>query len=337
MKKTLLPIFVLLVAAIVLFPSCEGEDVKSSSMRIYFKNIDERTLLPNNPDSLNVAKYRVKVTGPNGYDKTFTTSNSELNVTDIVIGNYEINAESLNNKDQVIAAGSTSVWLYKGNNTFTVLLDTLFGNGTFKANFKWNPKQVENPTVTVEFINQENQKVEIASDKLILNKTDGTFTISELSLPAGSYTMHAKIIDKEVIVSGLVEAVRIANGELTEGKDLEFIIGNTSVSMILGIKDMVASPITASLTATELNTSAEGIPENVKFQITLGELPEGIKSNDISVEWYLEGEKLEGQNSLELTHKPKPGLMRYDALLYHAFKGSIGSITINYKMPYYPL
>ena len=60
-----------------------------------------------------------------------------------------------------------------------------------------------------------------------------------------------------------------------------------------------------------------------------------MKSDEISVAWFLEGERLEGENSLVLTHKPKPGVMRYDALLYHQYKGSIGSITINYTMPYY--
>lgn len=336
MKKTLLSLIVLLIAAIVLFPSCQESSDKSSTLRIFFKSIDSRTLLPNDPDSLTVAKYRVTLTGPNDYEKTFTTTANDLSITDIVIGNYNIDAQSLNSKDEVIAAGSTSVWLYKGNNSFTVTLDTLFGSGTFKASFKWNPKQVVDPKVEVELIDQDNKKVNISTDKITLDKNNGTFTISAISLPAGSYSMHARIIDNDVIVSGLVEAVRIANGETTEGNNLEFIIGNTSVSMILGFKDMVAAPISATVTATEENIN-DGVPENVLFQIAFGELPEGIRSEDISVEWYLEGEKLEGETSLALKHKPKPGTLRYDALLYHSFKGSIGSITINYKMPYYPI
>ncbi len=335
MKKTLMLLIGLLLSAVILLPSCTEEKLGPSTLRLRFSSpASERTLLPSSPEKMNVSKYSVHIAGPNGYDKTFETSTSELEITDVVIGNYSIDVHSINSDGEKIAAGSKSVWLYRGNNQFTVVLDTLFGQGKFKADFRWNTKQVSDPTIDVELINQNNEKVILDSALFSIDKANGIYRMNEVSLPAGSYTLHAKIIDNDQIVSGLVEAVRISNNDITSGS-LSFIIGNTSVSMVLGFKNNVSSPISATLTASPESVDKSNIPESVQFRITLGELPSGMKSDEISVAWFLEGERLEGENSLVLTHKPKPGVMRYDALLYHQYKGSIGSITINYTMPYY--
>ena len=335
MKKTLMLLIGLQISAVILLPSCTEEKLGPSTLRLRFSSpADERTLLPSAPEKMKVSKYSVHIVGPNGYDKTFETSSSELEITDIVIGNYSIDVHSLNSNSEKIAAGSTSVWLYRGNNQFTVVLDTLFGQGKLKADFSWNPKQVSDPRIEVELINQNNEKISLDSSIFSIDKINGTYRMGEVSLPSGSYTLHAKIIDNEQIVSGLVEAVRISNNDTTSG-NLSFIIGNTSVSMVLGFKNNVSSPISATVTASPESVDKADIPESVTFTITLGELPSGMKSDEISVAWFLEGEKIDGENSLVLTHKPKPGVMRYDALLYHQYKGSIGSITINYTMPYY--
>lgn len=329
MKKTFLAVLMIIALIAV---SCSNESAGTTELEVRILDQSSRAIMPENQGLMNPASYRITLTLPDGSQKVVQSGEASTVITGIPIGVYTIVAESLDSEGKTIARGSEEYRLYKGHNSATVTLSELEGNGSMEVTVSWNPKSVEqNPIVELELFSQGGETVQIPSESILQNNTEGSTKLTIPSLPAGSYSLHARLKSDGYYVSGIVEAIRIARDQKSSGS-LVFVIGNTSTVMNLGIQDNTSSPITGTITA-DPETVSNSEATQVTFTFTPGSLPSGISAGDITAEWFYEGESI--GSGLVKTHTPLPGKTRYDVIVRHSKLGSMGSATIIYSMPYY--
>ncbi|HKL57167.1 MAG TPA: hypothetical protein VJ854_02105, partial [Sphaerochaeta sp.] len=191
--------------------------------------------------------------------------------------------------------------------------------------YTWAIDQVsDDVTLDLILLNQEGTAVTINAPNVTKETGAATFGAT---LPSGSYTLISKLSSQGVVVSGSAEAVRIVAGSPTTGA-LVMKIGDRSTVFSMTVINNTMMPIRGTVTCNPASPSAG---DDVTLTFAPTDL-QGVAAKDLVIAWYCEGISV-GTNSLAYTSKPKAGSHRYDVIVSHAKKGSLGSTTILVDMP----
>ncbi len=329
MKRTTLCLL-LVIMLVFLFAGCKEKiNYETTNLRLVLASnqfTKERQLAPEH-EGMTISSYLISGIGPDG--QTFSKECSEhiVDIGNLMIGRWSLTAKGLNENGTELVSGELTTMLSKVSKTATIHLDTLVGEGTLQANIQWNPKQVAaDVRLEVTLLNQENNPIPFTVPELDTNA--GT-VILQTNLPSGSYLLQLRLFSEGVVVSGATEAIRILDQKTSSG-DLSMIIGDLSTQFEITIVNDTMLPIEGSITATPAVPSAG---QTVVFTYEPTNLPENISPNDISVDWYCEGECMQ-QSSATYSCIPLAGTHRYDAIVRHEKQGSIGNTTLLVTMPY---
>ena len=306
------------LAILVVFTSCaESED--TASMRIVLDRNTSRLIAPAD-FPLEVKKYRIDGTGPNGEKISITTAKSTATLDGLTIGQWTLTATGLNEKNAPIVQGSTTFSLSASNTTCTIMLGELVGQGNLSVALNWDKDRVVAPTITLELKKQGVQ--EPTQLHASMNEPAGTATLTSDKLDSGSYILIGKLHSQNVLVSGFVEAVRIVEGK-TSHADIEF-----SLDMLPSAPGSIQLINEAGLPVyCTINGLADEVSAGEPRRISL--IPEDDTLKEFTVDWYVDGTYQASGVDYDMT--PEPGLHRLDAVAYTDKIGSYGSTGMNFS------
>ena len=330
-RKTVVLITTFLVVVLALFVSC-AENPGTTSMKLILSTISEsKTLLPSDSSVLDVSKYSVSGTGPNGKTFSVDSDTSSLTIEGLTIGDWTVTARGKNSSGTELVTGTLTFKLTSQAVPQTIVLDTLVGTGSFRFSVDWHYCDVANPKVVAYLLGPDMSGSEYPLE-VTQNNDAKTATFSE-SLAAGSYRLKVLLSDGETQVAGLVEAVRISNSTTTEGSHI-FHFNEFGPNTLTYISDATGTPIKGSL-ALEGSPSSMVAESDYTCKFSFSE-PDKVNAEGLTIEWYYDGNFM---NSMELdttgsslTFTPKAGVHRIDAVVYNKKLGSTGSASCSFTV-----
>ena len=332
MKK--LSAFFCVLAVLLLLASC-AENPGTTTMRLVLSTEScegGRTLLPSDSTLLDVTRYTVSGTGPNG--KTFTRSsdNSSVEIEGLTIGEWTVTAKGLNREGTELVSGTKTFRLTSTATPQTIVLDTLIGTGSFSFSLDWSLCDVASPAMEVYLSGPDTSSDEVPLD-VTLNTQTKTATVSE-TLSAGSYRVRVLLKDGSQLVAGLVEAVRISNGTSTSGSHT-FHFNELGPTTLMYFTDATGTPIRGNLSASGNPESfLDGLQYTYLFSFTE---PDNVSTEGLSMDWYYDGSLVKSETSLtrsgsSLTQVVGNGVHRIDAVVYNKLLGSTGSAAYTFTV-----
>lgn len=329
-RKTVL-ITAILVVTLALLASC-SENPGTTTMKLILSTYSEsKTLLPSDSSLLDVSKYSVSGTGPNGKTFSVDSESSSLTIEGLTIGDWTVTAKGKNASGTELVTGSLTFKLTDKPTPQTIVLDTLVGTGTFRFTVDWHYCDVSVPKVDAYLLGSDMSGSEYPLD-ITQNDVAMTATVSE-SLSAGSYRLKVLLYDGETQVAGLVEAVRISNGTTTEGSHI-FHFNEFGANTLTYITDATGTPIKGSL-ALEGSPSSMVAQSDYTCKFSFSE-PSKVNAEGLTIEWYYDGNFM---NSTELattgsslSFTPNAGVHRIDAVVYNKKLGSTGSASCSFTV-----
>ena len=313
-------IFLLVLASLSL-AGCK-EDPARSTLRLTLQNAQnptEKSLVPTGIP-LEVTKYVVQGTGPQGNTFSMESSNSSLEIEGLLIGNWDLYAVGQNSSGVDLVEGTESFLLTAEPTNAVVQLNTLKGTGTMTINFQWDTEKISNASIELSVTNQAGVKTAVAPT--ISNLANGSATYSAF-YPAGSYTVQARLYSGSIAVAGCAEAVRIVGNKITEGTITLDLDKFAEIPSSLTLINKAGTPIECSING--LSTTM------VAMQSTTAEISTtNISDNgDLDISWFLDGEQI--ATGLDCTFAPSSGTHRLDVIATGALLASSGSASFTFQ------
>lgn len=302
--KKVLSFMTALALLITLFISCE-DHTSTSSLRIQIEQSSitrgsSRTLSPAE-DELKVTSYRFSAE-----ESTSRTTSEKSTYTSVCTldglypGKWIVKAYGVNQAGKDISYGSTETELKEGANNVVIVLNELVGTGSFSLTLKWPKEQIKEPKITLELKDNEGEDVEISSPSI--SSGEGSVVVTKSNLSSGSYTLNAKLFDKDKAVGGTTEVIRVSNDSTTTG--VIDIVYSSSQSIPaaplsnaeISVSDQTSSPLSGRITGIgkTMSTLAE-------HTATLVIANESVELSNIDIAWYVDGDKREGESESSLT------------------------------------
>ena len=347
LNKSKVLVAVLVVLAVVLFMllvmSCdEGGTAGATMLELRLEEDVSRTIMPS-AALMEVSKYSVSGKGPGGaaFGPVMSTE-STLSIRNLSTGSWELTAKALNIQNNVIASGSASVDITRGENKATVVLDKMSGSGSLQLNFTWDREICSEQTMQI-LISIEDADGDIRMLSRTVNVADcGAYYV--FNMEAGSYVLSVKVLDSSGFVGvGATDAVRILDNTRTEG-DVELCSvkkpddkpddpdtpadeGNVQIN----IRNDISSPM-----AFYIDYSPKNVSKGSRVILTAccDELPAGVNESDLSYQWYINGEPYRSATGRTLTVTAASGLTRYDVIVRSPLEGSLCGASLLLSVPY---
>ena len=326
--------FFCVLTVLLLLVAC-SENPGTTTMRLVLSTEScegGRTLLPSDSTLLDVTRYTVSGTGPNGKTFTRSTDNSSVEIEGLTIGEWTVTAKGLNREGTELVSGASTFRLTSTATPQTIVLDTLIGTGSFSFSLDWSLCDVSNPAMEVYLTGPDMGADEVPLE-VTLNTQAKTAAISE-TLAAGSYKVRVLLKDGSQLVAGLVEAVRISNGTSTSGTHT-FHFNELGPTTLMYFTDATGTPIRGSL-------SASGNPESFLDGLQYTYLfsfndPDSVSTEGLSLDWYYDGSLVKSETSLtrsgsSLSQIVGNGVHRIDAVVYNKLLGSTGSAAYTFTV-----
>jgi len=253
--------------------SNKDSDSAHGSLVIRVGQLDTaRALVPS--QNLDVSSFTISGTGPG--NATFTLDNLPASTTStsrqyLAVGAWTITAVAKNDQGTVLASGTKMITIVTAiENTVSIDLTSLTGNGTVSLNATWPAGIVTSPVVSATLTpltggSDLNLNVTIGADKL-------SATLAGPTIPAGSYTLTVILKDGTNEVGRGVDGVVVAKSMSTTGT-LQFLydvsIGALAIDLKVGLTNPIPLTATAGLSVLELgattsitaNSAVTGISE----------------------------------------------------------------------------
>ena len=327
-------VFLCVLTVLLLLVAC-SENPGTTTMRLELSTEScegSRTLLPSDSTLLDVTRYTVSGTGPNG--KTFTRSadSSSVEIEGLTIGEWTVTAKGLNREGTELVSGTKTFRLTSTATPQTIILDTLIGTGSFSFSLDWSLCDVASPAMEVYLTGPDMKSDEVPLD-VTLNTQTKTATLSE-TLSAGSYKVRVLLKDGSQLVAGLVEAIRISNGTSTTGSHT-FHFNELGPTTLMYFADATGTPIRGTLSASgNPETFLDGLQYSFAFSFTE---PGNVSTEGLSLDWYYDGNLERSDTSLTssgstLTKVVGHGVHRIDAVVYNKLLGSTGSAAYTFTV-----
>ncbi|MDD4011541.1 MAG: beta-propeller fold lactonase family protein [Sphaerochaetaceae bacterium] len=337
MRKIYLSMLAIALCALLLLASCQG-DSGTGTLKLHLTKADAKALLPGNDYPLEVTRYRVMGTGPDNKSFNINTDSQYMTIDGLALGQWSITATGLNSEGSEIVRGSVTHNLTTTAQTAVITLNEMVGSGTLSLSFNWENSEVFDPSLLVYLKGPSGAESQVALTTFNANTKTATYV--NTSLAAGSYTVRCILKSGSTIVSGLVEAVRIANSATTQGALCLDYTAYNSGSGSLVLINKAGVPVTGKITGI-----SETVAANVDRPITFSVDTAYLETDGLTISWYYDGEQIGATKPLELTLDDKmlpvaatdtvilnclPGTHRLDVVVSSALLGSTGSTSISF-------
>ena len=202
---------VVLMTMLSMFIGCSNEIDGSltGSLTVRTSSANARTISPT-PAEIGIVSYKV-----NGvYSDTITafpevtSSSNDITVENLLVGDWTITLDGLNENGVVIATKTQVVTIYERQNTeATFYLELFSGTGTVSIEIQW-PSSVTSFTQikgTITPVVAGKEGFTVSTSTATLDATDNTLTITETitDFPTGSYQFKLEFTDEAGTVVGL--------------------------------------------------------------------------------------------------------------------------------------
>ena len=134
MQKYLKTMAVLILVVLTAVLASCSENPGTTTMKLILSTdagSSSRTLVPADSSLMDVTKYTITGTGPNGKTFTKSTDSSSVSIEGLVIGSWTVQAKGLNREGTELVSGSATFTLTSSATPQTVVLNSLVGTGTF--------------------------------------------------------------------------------------------------------------------------------------------------------------------------------------------------------------
>ncbi|NBK20475.1 MAG: hypothetical protein EOM68_00400 [Spirochaetia bacterium] len=318
--RTMTGLLVLMMILVVSFAGCKEEPGRSSLRLTMQRNDDQnRSILPEDTP-LEVSRYAVTGTGPQGSTFEMQSANPTMEVEGLLMGNWEITAVGQNRNGVNLVSGSTTCSLTSEPTNALIELNTLMGTGTMNVQFTWDKTKISNPSIDLWVTDPDGIKTKV--NPTTSNYINGSVYYSE-TYPSCSYMLQGRLYSGTTSVAGCAEVVRIVGGKTTDGTIALDLDKYPEIPSSLTLVNKVGTPIECSISGITTSVTAF---QAVTASVTV---PESENNEGLGVLWFLDGEQI--SSSLECTFTPSTGKHRLDLIAKGALQASSGSASISFK------
>ena len=312
--------FVLMMIIVISIAGCKEEPGRSSLRLTMQSNDDQnRSILPEDTP-LEVSRYAVTGTGPQGSTFEMQSTNPTMEVEGLLMGNWEIIAVGQNRDGVNLVSGSTSCSLTSEPTNALIELNSLMGTGTMNVQFTWDKTKISNPSIDLWVTDPDGIKAKV--NPTTSNYINGSIYYSE-TYPSGSYMLQGRLYSGTTAVAGCAEVVRIVGGKTTDGLIALDLDKYPEIPSSLTLINKVGTPIECSISG--ITTSVTALQE-ITASVTI---PESENNEGLGVLWFLDGEQI--ASSLDCSFTPSTGKHRLDLIAKGALQASSGSASISFK------
>ena len=312
-------LFLSLCLVALLSISCTDEEATAarSSLRLSMESAQAlgRTLVPDDTP-LSVSRYVVEGDGPQGSTFSVVSTNTAVEIQGLLVGNWSLTAVGQNAQGTDLVRGTLGVNITKEPTDAVIELNTLAGTGVMDVEFYWDASQISDGTLSV-WLEDATGFRRLLTPK-INNSANGSVQYTS-TLEAGSYLLQAQLNSATIRVAGCVEVVRIVGAKTTEAHIELRLDKYSEVPNSVLLVDHLGTPIQCTIA---------GITETMVAQQSATATLTTEGGQPIQVNWYLDGELIDGNQSCTFT--PSSGTHRLDVIAKGALLASSGSASISF-------
>lgn len=319
-----------ILACLILLVSCRQEPKQQkANLVVSVENEvasaeDSKTIMPK-LNLMDAVRFSVEGIGPSGIGfAPVYGDGTKISVSELAPGQWTITARAYNADGKELAMGSTTCTLNRGENSVTVVLDTIPGTGTAQISFTWDESISSSTTIKISTTFQSDVGTSIKNEKEV--NTREKKTIITQSLPAGSYVVKVEVSDeKGKIGIGAAEALRIVDNTQSIGV---IPLVSSGSGMTVYIENKVASPMQVYLDYTP---KALVVGERITLKVSFNNLPSYVNSSDLKYQWYKDGVLMTVGNAT-YSFAAEKGVHRYDAIVTNTRRGSTSSASMTLNL-----
>ncbi len=309
-------IILVLVYLIALLTGCTQSD-EIADLHIRMERYQgSRTIDPDNP--LSVVKYTVIGAGPDGTSFSVQTAESQITVTGLQTGTWEITAIGYSSNDVGLIQGQASIVLSNNNSSGEVVMEEFFGSGNAEITVVWDDSQTIDPVVasTIELCGSAGE-AEVLEGVAAAGGGSITYTLTDR--PAGAYLFCSTLTSNGSKVGGSAEIIRIIDSKTTTGT-VPLVFNDLQVTLGLPITDTSAPPISGTISGLPKTITGEEPTIPVTF------IPdEDSLQTDLTCQWFVDGAYVATGNPIQLN--APGGKHRLDVVVTAPNIGSTGSVA----------
>jgi len=336
-KVISISLFTLIVlSALVAVVSCEQEaELQTTTLDLVIRGGEDgasRTIMPG-AALLDVSRYSVSGQGPAGesFGPVLSTENS-ISVSDIASGTWVISARALNVQGNELAYGSATLEIERGQNTGTVILDSIGGTGNLELNFTWEDDICISPTMSILVTVSDSSGAVMASRTTEVSTSACAATVN-MSLAAGSHLLSVLVSDHGGDLGiGATDALRIVSNTTSSG---EVHLRATGLTIIhegqLQISNVIGVPIGVYI---DYFPKSVEMGQSVTLSAICSQLPEGMRQSDLSFRWYEDGVLKYNGGSGSYTFTAEAGVHRYDVIVRTMKEGTMSGASLLLNVAY---
>ncbi|HUX51938.1 MAG TPA: hypothetical protein VMW73_14175, partial [Spirochaetia bacterium] len=248
---------------------------KGGTLLLTIAGTTSRTLLP--AIDMTIASYSISGTGPAGHTFSQSTTQTSSDVTNLVVGTWNITVAALNAAGQNIGMGSSSITLSSTDPvSLSVTVTPIQGNGTLSLTTTWPAASVMVPSITASLLPPAGSAIPLS-----YTLTSGSATATDAAIPSGYYTLSQELLDNGLPVMGAVEVVRIVAGQTTGGTFDFSNLNPADPTVGVNIVPAMSDPLTTTISGVAANLTAGG-----SMTVTAGVT--GYTGN-VTYVWYING------------------------------------------------
>lgn len=308
MKRILFTLIIVIAVS-----ACDMPDLSIGSMNLSINSNLSRTLGPD--ISMNAASFQIRGTGPSGRTFTLDTLQEQNLIENLTPGDWLIDIDAFNGTSHIIGSGSGTITVFGGDTTAaSILVIPLPGTGSLDLSILWETIDVADPVISANLIPSSGGAV-----PLTFSESTPGIAVAASTLDAGYYTLILQLLDRDTVVMGTAETVRIVTDQTTSGSfdfsDVNSLDGSIDIDIDVDLNepiDITLSGTLASIIAGESMTVTASSP---------------TETETVSYNWYLNGSPLGSGSTLSVGSTLNPGIYRLDIISFNADLTRSGSIN----------
>ena len=325
-------IIVSAVLIVLLAMSCRNSVEESRThLSIHIEQESSRTIMPSQT-LMEIRKYSVSGTGPDGSSfGPLLSTDSNLSVTDLIPGLWNITAKALNAENNELASGSGRYNISAGANEATIVLDTIAGNGTLELGFRWNDDISDDNQIRISITIEASDGTVVSRNRDVLT-SDGQASVV-LALKAGCHVLSVQVSDSHGKLGvGATDAVRIVSNTRSTGVvELQASKPVIHSGTAIAIENAIGNPMNFYI---DYYPKSPSKGQKVTLKACSSSLPEDIDAEDLSFQWYKDGVILRNADGFNYAVTAEQGVHRYDVIVNSRKEGTMCGASLTLSIPY---